>query len=109
MGRLCLLTIRFTWSLPQLLWALSIPHFFCGSKTLLRDEVGSIVGFLTNGEKMKSKQVKWTSLVGVFALIGMPFFLRAVMTATLAASLNLKEMKKLLRVHRPWMMAAALF
>jgi hypothetical protein len=33
--------------------------------------VGSIVGFLTNGEKMKSKQVKWTSLVGVFALVGM--------------------------------------
>jgi hypothetical protein len=35
--------------------------------------VGSIVGFLTNGEKMKSKQVKWTSLVGVFALVGMSF------------------------------------
>ena len=33
--------------------------------------MGSIVGFFTNGEKMKSKQVKWTSLVGVFALVGM--------------------------------------
>ena len=67
MGRLRLLDDWVTWSLPQLLMAPAIPHFFCALQTPL-DETGSAVEISTNGDDMK-----FSPLAALLALASFAF------------------------------------